>query len=135
MDGAVDVPGLSGRRFLYIVGEDDRRDGALRLGDAECAIDQMARLCRGAADLHEIRRDVLEQRKKIDLLLEVAAEGGARLLTDQGHDGLAVELGIVEAIEQMDRAGARGGEADADLSPVSLAWPLAMNAASSSWRT
>src|SRR6185437_9249932 len=31
-----------------------------------------------------------------------------------GEHGLAVELGVVEAVEQVDAAGARGGEADAE---------------------
>ena len=52
---------------------------------------------------------------EVDLLLVVAAEPGPRLLADDRHHRLVVELGVVEAVEQVDRAGARGGHADADL--------------------
>ena len=36
------------------------------------------------------------------------------LLADDGEDGGVVHFGVVEAVEEMDCAGAAGGEADAD---------------------
>ncbi len=39
----------------------------------------------------------------------------ARLLTDDRHDRLVVELGVIQAVEQVDRAGAGGRQADPDL--------------------
>ena len=57
---------------------------------------------------------VLEQRLKIDFLLILAADGGGGRLADDRDDGLMVHLGVVETVEQMDRAGAAGGHADAD---------------------
>ena len=60
-------------------------------------------------------RDVLEERMKIDLLLVVAADSGSRRLADDGHDGLMVQLRVIEAVEQMNSAGAGSGQADTDL--------------------
>src|SRR5205814_1716812 len=51
----------------------------------------------------------------IDLLLIVAAQRRHRLLADDRHDRLVVELGVVEAVQQMDRSGPGRGDADADL--------------------
>ena len=61
------------------------------------------------------RGDVLEERQQVDLLLVVAAERGARLLADDGDHRLVVELRVVEAVQQVDGAGAGGGDAHADL--------------------
>src|SRR5690606_40480336 len=58
--------------------------------------------------------DVLEQRLEVDLLLVAAAHGAAGGLPDDGHDGHVVEFGVVEPVEQVDRAGPGGGGADAD---------------------
>src|SRR5205823_4121832 len=52
---------------------------------------------------------------EVDLLLVVAAERGHRLLADEGDDGLVVELRVVKAVQEVDRAGAGGRDADADL--------------------
>ena len=60
-------------------------------------------------------RNVLEERRQVDLLLIVAAERGHRLLADDRDYGLVVELGVVQAVEQVDRARARGGDANPDL--------------------
>ena len=64
---------------------------------------------------HELVGDVLEERDQVDLLLVAAAERRARLLADDRDDRLVVELGVVEAVQQMDRARAGRGHADADL--------------------
>src|SRR5205823_3055954 len=47
--------------------------------------------------------------------LVVAAQRGHCLLADDRDDRLVVELRVVEPVEQVDRPGARGGDADADL--------------------
>jgi hypothetical protein len=60
-------------------------------------------------------RDVLEQDLEVDLLLVVGPERHLVLLADQGEDGHVVELGVVEAVEEVDRARAGRGDADADL--------------------
>ena len=65
--------------------------------------------------MHVLVGDVLEQDRQVDLLLVVAAERGARLLADDRDHRLVVELGVVEAVEEVDRAGPGGRHADADL--------------------
>ena len=101
--------------LLHVVRHDDAGDGALGQRDADRAVDQVADLRGVASHLHVLVRHVLEQREQVDLLLVVAAERRARLLADDRDDRLVVELGVVEAVQQVDRARARGREADADL--------------------
>ena len=67
------------------------------------------------AHLDVLVGDVLEQGLEVDLLLEVAAQPGARLLADDRDHRLMIELGVVEPVEQVDRSRARGRHADADL--------------------
>ena len=51
---------------------------------------------------------------QVDFLLESRRPWrSARLLADDRHDRLVVHLGVVQAVEQVDRARARGGQADA----------------------
>ena len=59
-------------------------------------------------------RHIFEEADEIDFLLIVAAQRGARLLPDDRHDRLMIHLGIVKAIQEMNRARAGGGEANAD---------------------
>ena len=74
------------------------------------------RICSGTVAICTYSlRDVLEQRDQVDLLLVVAAERRARLLADDRDDRRVVELRVVEAVQEVDRARPRGGEADADL--------------------
>ena len=106
MDGAVLVRGRGHRvRLLHVVRDDDRGDAALRERNAACAIDEMTDLRRRHRDLDELVGHVFEQGRQVDLLLIAAAEAGARLLADDRHDRLMVELGVVEPVEQMDRPG------------------------------
>src|SRR5699024_7043472 len=58
---------------------------------------------------------VLEDTLEIDLLLEVAPEGHARLLSDDSDDALVVLPSVIEAVEQVDRPGAGGRDAHAEL--------------------
>lgn len=106
-----------GRRvfFLQVAGHDHAGHAAPRLGDAHRAVDQVAHLRRRARLLHELAGHVLEQGDQVDLLLVVRAQRRALLLSDDGDHGLVIELGIVQAIEQVDGAGAGRGQADPDL--------------------
>ena len=78
------------------------------------AVDEMADLRRLGRHLHVLRGDVLEQRDEVDLLLVVAAQAHSGLLADDRQHRLVVELRVVEAVQQVDRARAGGGYADAD---------------------
>jgi hypothetical protein len=83
--------------------------------DAHRAVDQVPHLRRHHRHVHVVAGDVLEQRDQVDLLLVVAAERRARLLADDRHHRLVVELGVVQAVEQVDGARAGGRQAHADL--------------------
>ena len=91
-------------QFLYIIGKDHRRHRALGLGDAERAINQMACLFGGGTDLHKIAGHILEQREKVHLLLKVPSQRHACRLADDGNHRLAVQLGVIQPVEQMDGA-------------------------------
>ena len=57
----------------------------------------------------------LNSETQVDLLLVAAAERAARLLADDRDHRLMIELGVVEAVQQVDRARAGRRQADADL--------------------
>ncbi len=75
----------------------------------------MANLAGLGGHLHVLVRDILEQRGEVDLLLVVAAETEPGLLADDRHDRLVVELRVIQAVEEVDRARPGGGEANASL--------------------
>ena len=114
VDRAVGVPRLDRLGLLHVVGKDHHGHAALGLGDAHRPVDQMPRLLGRRADLDELR-DVLHQRGEVDFLLVMAAQRGARLLAHDRHHRLAVELGVVQSVQQMDGARPGGRQAHADL--------------------
>ncbi len=100
MDRAVDVRRRGdGVRLLHVIGNDDRRHGPLGERDPAGPIDEMANLGRLHRHLDEFTGDVLEQRVEVDLLLIVTAESRSSLLPDDRHDGLMVELGVVQPVQ------------------------------------
>ena len=100
---------------LDVVGDDDAGHGALGLRDSHRAVDGVTHLRRGRDRDDVVTRHVLEEDGKVDLLLVVPADRRGSLLPDDGEDGRMVELGVVEAVQKVDRPGARGGEAHAHL--------------------
>ena len=115
VDRAVHARRLLERLLLDVGGHDHAGHRARRLRDPVGAVDHVRRLG-GGGDLDAVlARHVLEQHLQVDLLLVVGAEGDRLLLADDRDHRLVVELGVVEPVEQMDRPGARGGHADADL--------------------
>ncbi len=93
------------RQLLDVVGDDHRGHLALGDGHAEGAVDDMAQLRRMHHRLH-VGGDVLEQGMQVDFLLVVAAKRRGGLLAHQGNHRHMVHLGIVQAVEQVDGAGA-----------------------------
>src|SRR5687767_391284 len=75
----------------------------------------MAHLRWHGACLYIVAGDVLEERMQVNLLLEITAQSRTDRLADNGQYRLVIKLGIVQAVQQMDRPGARCGEADSDL--------------------
>ena len=82
--------------FLQIVRQHDRSDPALAQRNPDGAIDEMANL-RGRRSLfHKGAGDVLEHARQVDLLLVMAAERVARLLTGNRQHRHVVEPCIVQ---------------------------------------
>ena len=119
--------------FLNVLRKDHAGDGVLIHRDAEGAIDAVPHGRRAGHGDAIFAGDILEERLQIDFLLILAADRGRRGLADDGDDRLVIHLGVVEAVEQVDRAGAAGGHADADRAGE-FRVAQAMNAASSSCR-
>ena len=107
--------GFDRRQIGNVVRDDQAGDSALVHGDSDRAIHEMTHLLRRGRHLDVLVRDILEQGRQIDLLLIGAAERRARLLPHDRDDRLMVELGVVEAVQQMDRARPRSRQADPDL--------------------
>src|SRR5437588_751884 len=80
--------------------------------DPHRAVHQVAHLRGRRARLHVLGGHILEQRVQVDLLLVVRAERHRLLLADDRHYRLVVELRVVEAVQQVNRTGPRGGHAD-----------------------
>src|SRR5262249_23483386 len=115
----VRVPRLLGGKLLEVLGDDDAGHRALRGGDAERAIDEVTHLLRAGPGLDEGARAGLGQRLKVDLLLVAAAQRGARRLGADGDDQEerdVIHPRVVETVQEMDRAGPAGREANARLS-------------------
>ena len=96
---------LDGLFLLHVVREDQRRDAASVERGADRMVHQVARLRRVHAGLHVLGH-VLEEHLEIDLLLVLGAERRALLLADDGEDGRVVELRVVKAVQEVDRARA-----------------------------
>ncbi len=119
----MDPRGLLVGLLLEVVGEGERRHDAHGLGDPVGFVDEVARLGRDRRLEDVLVGDVLEQGREVDLLLEVGSKPLPCLLPDDRQDRHMVHLGIVEPVEEVDRARPRRGEADAD-----LAGPLGVGA-------
>ena len=97
-------------QFLEIIRKYYATDPLFVVRDAYRAIDQMTNLCGNAGET-DILRDILKEILEIDLLLIAGAQSGSRLLADNRNDGNVVHFGVVQTIEQMDRARPGGSKA------------------------
>lgn len=89
-------------------------DFALR-AHSDGAVDQVRQLLWDGAHLDVITAHVLVEAEQIDLLLVRAAHGRALGLAHDGHHRHMVELGVVQAIEQVHRARAAGRDTNTHL--------------------
>ena len=89
--------------------------GARSDRDPDRPVDQVGQLLGHRAHLHVVAADVLEQAEQVDLLLVGAAHRRALGLPDDRHHRHVVELGVVQAVEQVYRTRAAGGRAHRDL--------------------
>jgi hypothetical protein len=90
--------------FLQIDGERDVRDAAERQGSPARRVDERSHMLR-AHDLLVVDGDVLEQRQQINFLLVMRPEEVVVGLSRESKHRRAVELRVVQAIEQVDRPG------------------------------
>ena len=99
--------------LLHVVGQDHagRRPGRFRGADG--AVDHEVELFGRAHRLEERAAHVLEEGAGVDLLLVAAAEGAAVLVRHQRHHGPLVELGVVQAVQEVDGSRAVRGDAAA----------------------
>src|SRR5687768_7771509 len=107
------------RRFLpihvlNIVGNDNAADCALSQRDTQGAIEDMTHLRWRRDSVHVFMRHILEQRNQVDFLLVTASQRCTFLLTDNGHYRLMIQLSVIQAIQQMDRAWAGSSETNTD---------------------
>lgn len=114
-DGPV-LPGRGGLGLLLldVVGDDDRGDPAGGQRGLEGPVDDVPGLAR-VHDHLAVLGDVREQLVESDLLLVVGAQRQPLLLAHHRHDGLVVELGVVQAVEEVHGARPRRGDATAHL--------------------
>ncbi len=104
------------RHVLHVIRKNHAGDGALVARDAHRAVDQVTHLLRRRHHVHVLVRDVLEQGKQIHFLLVIAAERHPVLLADERHHRLMIHLGVVQAVQQMDRARPGSSQTDTDFS-------------------
>src|SRR5256885_333376 len=102
---------------LQIDGTTDVRDAAGRERGAARRVDERA-CVPGAEDLLVVGGDVLEERQQIDFLLVPHAHEVVVGLPGDGEHRRAIELRVVEAVEQVNGSRAGGGETNAELARV-----------------
>ena len=88
-------------------------DTALGERGAAARVDERAHVAR-AHDLLVVDGDILEEGEEVDFLLVMRADQIVVGLAGDRDDRRAVHLGVVKTVEQVDRAGTRRREADAE---------------------
>ena len=97
----------------HVAGQRQHRHAGRQQRPLDGLLEQPGQLL-GARDRAAEDRHVAEQRVVVDLLEEVAAQLGERHLAAQREHRRVRLLGVVEAVEQVDRAGADRAHADAE---------------------
>ena len=103
------------RQELQIVRQDYAGDRALGMSDTHRTIDQMTYLFGDAGESQELAGNILEKILQVDLLLIGGAESCTCLLPNKRHYRHMVELGVVETVEEMNRARTGRGVAKTNL--------------------
>ena len=98
--------------LLEVHWKGDVRDAAISERRAAGEIGDVAHV-RGAHDADVVLRDVDEQLVELDVLLGMRADQIVERHAGDRQDRRAVELGVIQAVQEMDAAGTGGGEADA----------------------
>jgi hypothetical protein len=109
------LPGVGvGVSHLDVVRHGDVRHGAARVGVANGQVHHRRNL-RRVVDHLVVCRDVLVQLVHRDFLLVPGAEDRGLLRAGDGQHRHVVELGVVQAVQQVDPARPGGGQAHAEL--------------------
>jgi hypothetical protein len=106
------------RRRLDVVRQHHAGRAARGERGTERPVHQHRNLLGGVRRLYELGTHVAEQPDQVDLLLVGAAEHRRHLLPDDRHHRLRVELGVVQAVEQVHGARPLGGQAHPDTAGV-----------------
>src|SRR5689334_22930738 len=96
------------RQLLNIIRQNNAGYRTLSKSNTHGAVNQVTYLSRVYAHLHKIVSHVFKQGYQVYFLLVAATQCHACLLTYNRQHGLVVELGIVQAIQQMNSTGTRG---------------------------
>ena len=114
MAGDVALRALVGlhRQRLSVDGHGDVRDAAAGQRGAAGELDHVLHMGR-AHDAVVVDADVLKQLVELDILLRQGADQVVVLQARDGEHRLAIELGVVKTVEQVDAAGTGGREAHA----------------------
>ena len=94
------------RQLLHVGGDDEGRRRTLRERGADGAVEDVGQLLGHVHGLHVVGGHVLVQARQVHLLLIGAAHRAPVGLPDDRYHGNVVQLGVVEAVEQVDRARA-----------------------------
>ena len=106
---------LVGLHLLHVHRDRDVRDPVVGQRRATGEVDDVLDV-RGTHDARVVLADVYEEAVELDVLLRVGADQVVIGQSGDREHGLAVELGVVEAVQQMDAAGTRCRQAHAEAS-------------------
>src|SRR5437868_14117334 len=101
-------------KFLQVIREDYATYRSFVVSDPDRAVDQMTHLCRDTRK-RDILADLFKQVLEIDFLLITRPQSGSRLLTNELNHGNVIHFGVVQSVQEMDRAWAGGRVAKPDL--------------------
>ena len=107
------VPGRGILQFLHVGGDDDRGRGPLGQRRPDGPVQHVGQLLGDGDHLHVLAGHVLIQAEQVDFLLVGAAHRGPVGLAHDRHHRHVIELGVVQAVQQVDRARPRGRGAHA----------------------
>src|SRR5579863_9518518 len=116
MDSIRGVRGLLYRvHLLHIFWNDDAGHGAFGGSDTHGAVNEVAYLHRAGSHVDVFSCYIFEQRDQVHFLLVVSSHGCSCRLSNNRDDWTMIHFRVVEAIEHMNGAWARGCQTNADL--------------------
>src|SRR6185437_14650580 len=128
MDGGVEVGAVVGdvgvgalihveAPLLHVFGDGDVAHAVTAEGGLDGGVDHVDDVG-GSHDALVVDGDIHVELVEVHILLVAGADEVVEGVAGDGEHGLAVALGVVEAVEEVDAAGAGGGEANAEAARV-----------------